>query len=200
MIPILALLVSASACNRQEDPSEATPAAAAQSQQSRAAFAVAGKADQPWATAEPNDDGYALAAPDGSKIGKLSVGADRVKLKNASGATTAKVKAKDYGFKIYSDDETAVAKVKRKGAGFKLKGADDSELGELATKGAGGTVGGSAVTVTNKDGSLVVERDGAQVGAVDARFGEKAASFLGATEFSFEQRVAAMVFVAEVSK
>lgn len=172
--------------------------AAAQNASTRNAFSV--DADQAWASAEPTDDGYALKGPDGSKLGKLSVAADRVKLKDASGATKAKVKVKDYGFKIYSDDETAVLKVKRKGAGFKLKRDDDTELGELATKGAGGTLGGAAVSVTAKDGRLVVERGGAKVGAVDARFGEKAASFLGATELPIEQRVAAMVFVAEVSQ
>lgn len=189
--PFFTALVLLGAC----DSGETAPAAASQAA-TRAGFevAVGGSA---WASAKPKDEGYSLKSPDGADLGKISVGADRVKLKDPSGTTKAKVKRKDYGFKVYQDDETAVLKVKRKGAGYKLKRDDGTELGELATKQAGGTVSGEAITVTSEGGRRIVERAGAQVGTVGAAIPEKAAGFLGVTELTVEQRVAAMVYVQE---
>lgn len=150
-----------------------------------------------WATAKPRDDGYTLRSADGAGLGKISVGADRVKLKDSSGTTKAKVKKKDYGFKVYQDDEIAVLKVKRKSGGYKLKREDGTELGELATKQSGGTLSGEVVTVTLQEGRWVVEREGVPLGSVDGAIPVKAAGFLGVTELTIEQRVAAMIYIQE---
>ena len=195
--PFFTALVLLWGCDSSEpEPGQSGAVAASSSAQARAAFEVAAAGSQ-WATAKPKGDGYSLESADGAALGKISVGTDRVKLKDSGGTTKAKVKQKDYGFKVYQDDETAVLKVKRKGAGYKLKRDDGTELGELGTKTSGGTVSGEAVTVTSEGGRWIVNRGGVQVGAVDEAIPEKAVGFLGVTELSIEQRVAAMIYVQE---
>ncbi len=162
----------------------------------RGGFEVEDEQGNSWAAATPDGAVYRLASS-GSESGKISIEADRVKVKDVAGATTAKIKAKDYGFKIYEDDEIEVMKAKRKGAGFKIQRADGTELGELATKGASGQIAGQPVEVASEDGKRVVHRAGSPVGAVTGAFSEKAASFLALTELPMAQRVAAMVYVQE---
>ena len=177
---------------------EAPPAPTSQqSQGSRAAFTVDDGNGATWAAATPSGDAYRLEA-NGTGAGKIAIESDRVKIKDAAGNTTAKVKAKDYGFKIYEDDETEVMKAKRKGSGFKIQSAEGTPLGELATKGAGGELNGEQVQVQDENGVRIVLRGGNRVGSVSGTsVSEKAASFLALTELPMPQRVAAMIYVQE---
>ncbi len=145
-----------------------------------------------WATAKPHPDGYKLKAGDAER-GKLKVEADRVKLKDAAGALKAKVKQKDDGFKIYNPDDSTALKVKIKGDGYKLKLGDDRELGRVKGSQVELTSGG-AVTLEHHGGRWIVRRDGAPEGSVDEAVAAGSAVFLGLTELTVEQRVAAMVF------
>lgn len=192
---LLALALAAGCSSSDQGPAEASPASDPSTvAPSRTAFEVTAGPGAPWATLEPKDEGYRLrgGSLDG---GKLKVGADRVKLASPSGGTVAKVKVKDYGFKIYRDDEAEVAKVKRKGAGFKLSDAAGTTWGEL--EGSGGTLGGEPVTVEAGGELFVVKRGGVVVGEVGSAMSPKAAAFLAVTEIAMEQRVAAMLFVQE---
>ncbi|MCR9164269.1 MAG: hypothetical protein ACE37F_24735 [Nannocystaceae bacterium] len=191
----LALVASLAGCE-SNDPSPAGSPGTAEQGASRSAFEVEDEGGNAWASATPEGSTYRLEAG-GAKSGKLSIEPDRVKAKDSAGSTTAKVKAKDYGFKIYKDDETAVMKVKRKGAGFKIQTAEGAAVGELATKSGKGELSGDAVEVVLEGGKRVVRRGGAKVGAVSGDFSDKAASFLALTELPMAQRVAAMVFVQE---
>ncbi len=145
-----------------------------------------------WATAKPHKDGYKLKAGDAAR-GKLKVEADRVKLKDAAGALKAKVKKKDDGFKIYNPDDSTALKVKIKGDGYKLKLGDDRELGRVKGSQVELTSGG-AVTLEHHDGRWIVRRDGAPEATVNEAVEAGSAVFLGLTELTVEQRVAAMVF------
>ena len=204
-------MLCAVACNEDEAPAprtlpaaqpEIAPAAPSQpgeQEAERATLSIAGARGQAWARAVPRaDGGYDLESPDGTDLGKIKVEAGKVKLKDASGATQAKVKSKDYGFKIYADEETTLFKAKRKGAGFKIKGSEGNEVGELAVDGARGTIGTARIEAKEapEDGdAVIVTRDGAVVGKAGPGIAPRAALFLGMTEMSFEQRVAAMIHV-----
>ncbi|MCA9654628.1 MAG: hypothetical protein KC501_32235 [Myxococcales bacterium] len=193
-IVLLALAVAAGCSESEESVPAGTPTPSASTPApTRSAVAVGSDHGQAWSTLAPKDDGYRLqgGSLDGAKV---SVGDDRVKLKTDAG-TLAKVKLKDYGFKVYRDDEHESAKVKRKGAGFQLSSPEGARWGELTT--SGGTLSGEAVTIETGAGTHSIKRGGTVVGTVQAAIEPRAAVFLAVTELPMEQRVAAMVFVQE---
>lgn len=137
-------------------------------------------------------DGYKIKLAD-RDVGKLKIEADRVKYKDAADALKAKVKRKDDGFKVYNPDDSVALKVKVKGDGYKLKGGDDQELGRV--EGSQITLtSGAEITLEHNEGRWIVRRDGAPEGGVSDAVTAGSAVFLGLTELTLEQRIAAMVF------
>jgi hypothetical protein len=149
-------------------------------------------ADSAWIDLEPKDHGYRFRGGDLDGL-KATFKEDRVKIKDQSGETAAKVKVKDYGFKIYRDDESTSARAKRDGAGYKISDGDGARWGTLAS--TGGEVNGEPVQIETAGDVTTVLRAGREVGSVDVRVSRKAAAFLALTELTLAERVAAMLFV-----
>lgn len=158
---------------------------------SRAAFELS-VGDQSY-TLAPAGDGYALGSKSGGPAGKVKVESDRVKL---DAGTKAKVKLKDYGFKVYDAAETEILKGKRRGAGWKIQRADGSELGTVDER--GGSIGGNTVGVERQGERWQVTRGGVAVGSASASLPAAAAALLALTEITPEQRIALVVFHKEI--
>lgn len=183
-----AALCTVTGCDRLTNSGASSEPAASTT---RAAFELA-VGDQGY-TLTPAGDGYTLGSKSGGAAGKVKVESDRVKVKAAA---EAKVKLKDYGFKVYDAADAEVLKGKRRGAGWKIQRADGSELGALDER--GGALGQSTVAVERQGERWQVMRDGAAVGSASASLPGVAAALLGLTELTPEQRIALVVFHKEI--
>lgn len=144
-----------------------------------------------------DDSGWRLEDAGGAKTGSLRVGDDRVSVKDANDATRAKAQRRDDGFKVEDGSDQTVLKVQRRGERYRLKRGDDvigawhTERIELD--------GGIVIDTAHAGGVTEVRRGGVVVQRVNGPIPTHAAVFLGLTEeLTFEQRVAAMVFVREL--
>jgi hypothetical protein len=145
---------------------------------------------KPLLTLEPSPEGYKLRDPSGAKVGKVKIDGPKLKIKDASGKVLAKAKQKDAGFKVYRGDDVVLFKMKRKDGGFKLKKDDDTEIGRL--KGSTLKVIDGEISVAAGAEAITVKRSG-NVAATVNRVSPAAASYLGLTEYSLHERVAAML-------
>lgn len=172
--------------------------AAAEAAPAGAALEITDAAGKVSIRIEPKPEGgYRLKDGSGTKIGKISVQADRVKVKDANGNPKAKVKRKDDGFKLYAPDDSVVLKGKLKGEeGLKLKTGDDQKIGKLF--GSSGKIGDQKVEVKVVDGGLEVHRGGALVAKVKGSLRAEPAALLALDQLDDYQRAALLVFVQEV--
>jgi hypothetical protein len=141
-------------------------------------------------TLTPDSKGYAVS---GAASGRLKIQADRVKYERADGTPVAKVKQKEYGFKLYDASDAELVKAKRRGAGYKLTRANDSELATLEP-------GGGAVSAVKQGERWVVSSGGSEVASASGELSAVAASFLALEELSAEQRLAMALYHHEVAK
>ena len=147
-----------------------------------------------WSVAK-HDKGYRLES-DGAKL-TVKIADDRVKVKDASDTEVAKVKRKSEGFKLYRGDAEVLRGKKRSG-GYKLKRLPgDAELGSAED---GGSLGGDALSA-HKDGDVwVVSRAGKEVGRAPVVLPKAIAMLLAVTEVEPPERLALVVFAAEVDR
>jgi hypothetical protein len=206
----LALIVVLGACKKRQSDGASTSASAAPQVASaalapapavprtRQGFEVSTPDGSQHLRLVPDTGGYRLEAKNGDARGRVEVQPDRVKVENPAGGEQAKVKSKDYGFKVYAAGDTVVLKAKRRGSGFTFKRGDDSPLGRWEE--GRGTLAGEELAVIERGGNRVVLRGGKEVASVSAAVPEDAAALLALTELSFEQRLATLVFRLELVK
>jgi hypothetical protein len=192
LLAIAALVLATSGCDKLRGNSSGSGETKA-APGPRAALEIAMGADR--FSLAPSSKGYALSG--GSLQGKVKIESDRIKLMREDGTQLAKVKQKDSGFKLYDGSEAEVLKAKHRGAGFKLS-RGDAELGKLDA--TGGSAGGSTIAVKKDGERWVVTRDGTEVGSANGAVSGLAASFLGLTELSLEQRLAMLLYQHEVAR
>lgn len=193
---LIALSVPASGCKQRSGSSGPAPDAATAEQGSaiaptRGPLAIT-LGDQSLKLT-PRDGGY--RAELGGTDGKVKVESDRVKVQLGA---EAKVKAKDYGFKVYDGSDKELVKGKRNGAGWKLSRVDGAEIGKV--DGHGGTLGGAGVTVERDGDVWKVSRGGAVVATASAAMSPVSAALLALTELTPEQRVGVAVFAQDVAR
>jgi hypothetical protein len=140
---------------------------------------------------------YRLEDAAGTKLGKITVEADRVKVKDAADALRAKVKKKDDGFKLYAADDAVVLKGKLAGGdGLKVKRDDDTELGRF--QGAAGFAGGAEVAARPAAGGVEVSVGGQVRLTVEGPVAAEPAALLGLPGLDLYQQAALLIFVREV--
>lgn len=143
--------------------------------------------------------GWHIEDASGAETGSLRVKDDRVSVKDAADRRTGKVQRRDDGFKIEDGDDRVLLRVQRQGDGYRLKRGETEILGRW--RGAEIALGsGAPIQARAIQGGVTVQRGGAALYTIEGPVRPEAAVFLGLSEeLSFEQRVAAMIFVREVS-
>lgn len=144
-----------------------------------------------------DDSGWRLEDAEGTKTGSLRVGEDRVSMKDAGDQTRAKAKRRDDGFKVEDGGDQTVLKIQRREGRYRLKRGDDV-IGAWRTERIE-LEGGVVIDTTHTDGVTEVRRGGVVVQRVTGPIPTHAAVFFGLTEeLTFEQRLAAVIFVREL--
>jgi len=143
------------------------------------------------------EGGYRLLDANGTKIGKISVQADRVKVKDAQDSLRAKVKKKDDGFKLYAADDSVVLKGKLSGEQrLKIKGGDGAELAKL--DGSTGKVAGLAVEARVIEGGVSILKANAPIATLRGNIRVEPALLWALETLDPYQRAALLIFVKEV--
>ena len=202
---LVVLVVVLGACKRSSgpvggavDPSPSASAAVSPAaRMARGTFEVDSGDGESQVRLVPVADGYRVTTQRGRVGGRIKVERGRVKFQDASGATSAKVKAKDFGYKVYDATDAEVLKAKRRGDGYLWKTGQDADLGRWER--GEGMVSGQEVRVEVRAGRTEVLRGGKPVGSVSISLPPRAAVLLALTELPFEQRLAGLVYELEVT-
>jgi hypothetical protein len=197
---LVLMLAALGACKRTSGTGaapDAAPSASASPAKrlARGVFEVRDGDGDPDLRFQPLADGYRVETQRGSMAGRVHVERGKVKLLDPSGVATAKVKDKDFGYKVYDAADNVVLKAKRRGDGYVWKTAADVDLARWER--GQGTVHGQEIRVEPRNGQQVVLRGGQPVGSVSASVPAGAAALLALTELSFEQRLAALLYELE---
>jgi hypothetical protein len=147
----------------------------------------------------PRGDGMGWHIEDasGNETGSLRVKDDRVTVKDADDRRLGKVKIREHGFKIEDGNDQPLFRLERDDEGYRIE-RGDADAGSY--RGARIELGGAAIEARPSGDAIEVRRDGALLYSVRGPIAPDAAVFLGLSdELSFEQRLAAMIFVREVS-
>lgn len=209
--PLVCALCATSLLACQESPS-APPAVQASAKAAPQAAEAPSAPSQPKATGleildaqskltlkiEPKaEGGYRMLDASGTKIGKISVQSDRVKVKDSQGTLRAKVKKKDNGFKLYAADDSVVLKGKLSGEQrLKIKRDDGQELAKL--DGSTGTISGAAVEARVIAGGVSIIRADASIATLRGDIRVEPALLWALETLDPYQRAALLIFVKEV--
>jgi len=137
---------------------------------------------------QEDDNGYQLADAAGKNVGRIRIEGDKIKMRDGVGRVS---KARRNGdvFIIYARSKVVLKAKKRGKRKFRLRTGEDAEMG---------MVRGNEITLTNGEtivattvgGKVSVTRAGKQLFTVTKLTGNEAV-FLGLTEITLQQRVAA---------
>jgi hypothetical protein len=159
---------------------------------------------------EPSDKGYQIEDPDGKKLGTIKVESDRVKVADASGKATYKIKQKASGFKLYREPavsggaDVELAQYAPDGKGFRIKDASEKELYRGKDKDTKIEVSGpesrSYVVKSKPDGMEVEDPAGKRLLRVKGLDSAAAAIFNAAPEYDTLQKAAVTAYAARIAK
>ena len=139
---------------------------------------------------QTRDSGYRIVDETGKKAGRIKIEGDKIKLRDAAGNVT-KARRTGRSFRVYSGEYVALRAKHRGRNKYKLRTGEDTVMGKI--KGAKATLAnGEKVTVTRVGETMTVVRAGKPLFTV-TRVKPRQAVFLGLTEITLYQRIAAML-------
>ena len=150
-------------------------------------------------TPRPDGVGWHLQDAAGTRTGSLRVKDGRVSVKDGNDRRLGKVRRRDDGFKIDDGEDRPLLRLQRRDYGYRIKRGETEVIGRY--RGARIELDSGVTLEARGAGARVtVHRAQTLLYTVAGPVPPEAAVFLGLSEeLTFEQRVAAMIFVREVS-